>query len=304
MERPVWRFARASSGERYATRLFAPRYAPIKLHYRQLDPDDPDEFYKVEVEAIDPAFTRYIAPTELERLKYRKIARRKAELIAAAIDEYRQLGPMRKRLRWVSNDLDFVFEPYRQKLIKRYGAKYWRLNSEKRVYLTALSWLLYWQTALRSKQEQIDIYHRTTAFSIYLNQRIVERGIKTPHEINNATQRKLEDFRAQQRSNAEPVVVLRPPLPKKDYNTREAQQELQLKRLRAQYAREQADRDLEIGIREKQSAHTQAQGHVAPSIATYEDIERFFNRTRKEVLRAMPLDQLRQHYAVALGRWW
>lgn len=128
-----WQWPQARRGD-----IPPPVYRPwrwrtnIKLHYRTLDlegPYDADDFYKAEVTA--GAVFEFISPDEARRAKYAQRARARAEAIVAQIDHYRWMSAARKRLQRAEREFDFVFEPYRQQLQKKYG-QWWQAEVEMR----------------------------------------------------------------------------------------------------------------------------------------------------------------------------
>ena len=130
MQRPQWKAKRTSAGQSYLTRPFLHRIEPIRLHYRinvdDLELDDRDDFYRVDIPLqVDPAWSRYVSPTEKQRVKYRHQALLRAQAIVRELATYRQNAAWRKRLRSVEHEFEFVFEPFRKALIKKYTAA-WR----------------------------------------------------------------------------------------------------------------------------------------------------------------------------------
>ena len=99
----------------------------IKKHFRVLDQEDvydEDDFFKIELRYGPPEF-EYVSPGEAQRLANRKRAHAKALRVVAEIEQYKQCSAWRKRLQRAKNEFDFVFEPYRAELKKKYG-RWWR----------------------------------------------------------------------------------------------------------------------------------------------------------------------------------
>lgn len=129
-------FGRKARGPVYATPPRFPfKWTPLKMHYRVLDleRDDIDDFFKIDVQVSpDPAFTDYISPTEAQRWKNRHAANLRARAIVKQIDLYKQNAAWRKRLRRVAHELEFVFEPYHKKAVKKWGGNWrWLASSER-----------------------------------------------------------------------------------------------------------------------------------------------------------------------------
>ena len=137
MDRPTYLWKKSSTGQRYPCwPVWYREPYPIKKHFRVLDCEDEydsDDFYRVEFRiASDPAYTEYVSPHAKQRLAYQKKARARAEAIVREIEQYKRNAVWRKRLTRAKNEFDFVFEPYRQALKKKYGWQ-WRWEVQKKL---------------------------------------------------------------------------------------------------------------------------------------------------------------------------
>lgn len=103
----------------------------IIRHYRTLDCEDTydaEDFFKISVQA-GPMYAEFIRPDEKIKLRARQRARARALAIIAEVDAMRRNREWRKRLRWAVHEFEFVFEPYRVQLAKKYGRS-WQFTFE------------------------------------------------------------------------------------------------------------------------------------------------------------------------------
>lgn len=100
---------------------------PIVKQYRVLDCEDVydrDDYFKVNVDA-GPMYSEFIRPDEVVKQRALKRARLQAEAIVREIDAYKQMKVWRAKLLHASREFEFVFQPYRVRLCRKYGG-YWR----------------------------------------------------------------------------------------------------------------------------------------------------------------------------------